>query len=183
MAANSAATVNEGIVSMAKKYPNKNAELRRVALFAFECARNTIREGANGATIGADEHFAPRQEKYVDAFESLLDNLANRPVPDAFGLPDTQYPIDLSELLNMITTDVGGSSIPLNEDLELVTTGWFQLAVQLASSDSAGWRGGMNDHDAKRSKNAAAVIRDRIQEIADGPDPDFTATSDPGATR
>ena len=172
-----------GIASMAKIYANKNPELRRLSQRAFECARNTIKEGSAGATVGADPHFAPRQQGYVTNIQELLTQLKGKPVPDGFGLQDTQYPVDLSEPLTMITTDVAGSEIPLNEDLQLVTIQWFTLAVQIASSDSAGWRGSMNDHDHKRSVNQIDVVEKLIKEIAGNSAPDFTATSDPGADR
>jgi hypothetical protein len=172
-----------GIASMAKIYPNKNPELRRLALRAFECARNTIKEGAAGATVGTDPHFPVRQQGYVVNIRELLGQIVQRPIPDGFGLPDTQYPIDLSEPLTMITTDVTGAEIPLNEDLQLATIQWFTLAVQIASSDSAGWRGSANRHDTTRFTNQINVVEKLIAEIAGNSAPDFAATSDPGADR
>jgi len=171
------------IASLSKEYPNKNPELRRVAKYAWECAHNTVKEGSAGSTIGADEHFVKRQKEFVSGFEALLEELKSSPIPDVFGMPDTKFPIRLDDTPKMISTDVSGDEIPLNEDLQLVTIEWVTLANMLARSNSAGIRGSIIEHDYERAVNQAKVITKRINGIEKGPKPDFSATSDPGADR
>ena len=141
-----------GLASLAGVYPSRNPELRRLSLFCYEAARNTIQEGSSGVTIGVDEHFIPRQNGYVAAAASLLEELKGRPVPDAFGMPDTQFPVDLSAELQLMTTGVGGAVVPLNEDLQLVTIDWMQLAVSLATCDSSGLRGNEAHYHRRRAQ-------------------------------
>lgn len=174
---------DNGIKSLGAVYSNKNPELRRVVKYCWECSHNTTMEGSAGSTIGADEHFIKRQKEYVKGFENLLKELKASPIPDVFGMPDTQFKIDLSNVPKMIATDKSGATIPLNEDLQLVTIEWVTLAVMLARSDSAGIRGSALDHDHLRAENQAKVITKRIAAIENGPKPDFSASADPGAER
>lgn len=164
-----------------KVYPNRNMELRSVARQAYEFGKTVAKEQSAAMSTGLLADAIARQNSYIKYCEELVDALGASPIPDLPATNPTNFEINLSDPYITFTTNVAGEKIPINEQTELVAQYWMLLAVELASSQSAGLGGSLNPADLKRAKQNIASLKKVLAQMTGNPILDLPETAEPGS--
>lgn len=164
-----------------KTYPNRNAELRAIAMTCYEFGKTIAREPSAALSTGLDLHAVKRQRSYIEYAGKLVDAIHAKPIPDLPASHPLDLPIHLDDPYVTFTVDVGGNPVPLNEQTQLLAEYWMITAVELAKSQSASIAGSLVEYDHERAVNNLAVMAKLLTEMTARPILDLPETAEPGS--
>ena len=161
-------------------FPVRNAELRSLADFCYECAHNVSEEPSAGLAIGFDEHAIIRFRGWLANAKSRAEALAARPVPDLPTTAKIHLMAQHDEVPSLNSVD--GRAV--NGDAEALVAMFQTVAYELTHSNSASIGGGLIAPDAKRlTQNLDAVSQflDSVETSGSEAPVDFPNTAAPEA--
>ena len=161
----------QSFAELFRSYPNRNAELKAVALKLYEFGRTIAVEPSAGVTQGLDKFAIARQRSYLTQALGFADALNASPVPDRPGSHPTDFPVDLSRPYETFYQEEGenGARLPLNEHSNLLAELWMMTAVDMINSQSAALAGGLLSFDHVRAvENFKSISKllDVIEDLA-----------------
>jgi len=158
----------------------RNAELRSLADFCYECAHNVSEEPSAGLAIGFDEHAILRIRGWLANAKSRSEALTLRPVPDLPTTAKIHLMAQHDEVPSLNTVD--GRAV--NGDAEALVIMFQTVAYELTHSNSAAIGGGLIPPDAKRlSQNLDSISQflDSVETAGEEAAVDFPNTAAPEA--